>query len=88
MENTNIKIWKAISGEYVRYSKEKTQVEKRHADIRERLKKESDKLTYREYVNLGAEMRMLCRRIEDLSIQIDIWDKAREICLDIIAQED
>lgn len=48
-----------------------------------RLANEKDILTYSEYLRLKDEAECLRRKAENLQIEINIWDKAREICLNV-----
>lgn len=84
MQKYNIQIRRAISDAYVECSKEKQSLMKEYTDISKRLATEQDKISYKEYIKLKRDADFLQREIEDLSIRLDTWDKAREICLNII----
>lgn len=87
MKNTekyNTQVRQAISDAYVECSKEKQSLIKEYTDISKRLVTEQDKISYKEYIKLKRDADFLQREIEDLSIRLDTWDKAREICLDLI----
>lgn len=79
----NTKVRQAISDEYVRCSKEKSRVIKSIEQISFRLANEKDVLTYSEYLELKNETEYLQRRAGELQIEIDTWDKARELCLNV-----
>ena len=40
-------------------------------------------LTHKQYLKLSGDAEHLRRKIEDLGVELDTWDKAREICLNI-----
>lgn len=84
MEKYNTKVRQAISEKYVECSKSRGALMKELEDVSIRLTNETDKLTYKDYMELKDRGKHLQRKIEDLSIMIDTWDKAREICLDIV----
>lgn len=79
----NTKVRQAISDEYVKYSKKESEVIKNIEQIALRLANEKDILTYSEYLKLKNEAESLQRKAEKLQIEIDIWDKARELCLNV-----
>lgn len=79
----NTKVRQAISDEYVRCSKEKSKTMKNIEQISLRLVNERNILTYSEYLKLKDEAECLRRKAESLQIEVDTWDKAREICLDV-----
>ena len=41
------------------------------------------KVTHKQYLKLSGDAERLRRKIEDLGVELDTWDKAREICLNI-----
>lgn len=49
----------------------------------ERLKTEKDTLSYRQYKEMECETDDLKRKYENEKIRLDVWDQAREICLNI-----
>lgn len=83
IEKYNTRVRQAISDNYMEYAKTKAMVERERENIIERLRLESKTLPYRYYVDLQEKAERLAKEIEELKIQIDIWDKAREICLNI-----
>ena len=83
LERYNTRVRQAISDNYMEYSKTKVMVEKERETVIERLRLEAKTLPYRDYVSLQEKAERLAKEIEELNIQIDIWDKAREICLNI-----
>lgn len=83
IEKYNTRVRQAISDNYMEYSKTKAMAEKELENVNERLRLEAKTLSYRAYISLQKKSAMLANEIVKLSIQIDIWDKAREICLNI-----
>lgn len=85
----NKRVRQAISDKYVEYSKMYADTHKEFLKAESRLKGENakKKLSYDEYVDLGKYIFNLREEMKVLKIQIDIWDAAREICLDIIDEE-
>ena len=83
VEKYNTRVRQAISDNYMEYSKTKAMAEKERENVIERLRLETKTLPYRDYIALQEKADRLVKEIEELNIQIDIWDKAREICLNI-----
>ena len=83
----NTRVRQAISDNYVEYSKTKSMLVRERANVVERLKLEEKTLSYKDYISLQERADRLAKEIEELNIQIDIWDKAREICLNIADEE-
>ncbi len=85
MEKYNTRVRQAISERYVVATKEKCKLSKEYEDIFVRLQsgEEKDKLSYNKYIELEQKADELNRKISELKIEINIWDQAREICLNI-----
>ena len=83
MEKYNTRVRQAISDKYVEYSKTLSMLNKEISLISIRLNEEADTLSFKEYVGLENKRRTLLSQAEELRIQVDILDKAREICLEI-----
>lgn len=79
----NTKVRQAISDEYVRCSKEKAEAEKEFEKLAVQLANDDGILTHKQYLKLSGDAEYLRRKIEDLGVELDTWDKAREICLNI-----
>lgn len=79
----NTRVRQAISEEYVKCSKRKQELTNDVNIITVRLSNEADTLSYREYRRLETENERLLKMIETEKIKLDIWDMAREICLNI-----
>ena len=79
----NTRVRQAISEEYVRCSKRKQEYMVQHACVVARLASETDTLPYREYKRLEDEREFLVRMQQVEDIKLDVWDMAREICLNI-----
>lgn len=83
MEKYNTKVRQAISDEWVRCSKRKAEMEKKYEKIALQLANDNGILTHKQYLKLSGDAEYLRRKIEDLCVELDTWDKAREICLNI-----
>ena len=83
IEKYNTRVIQAISDNYMEYSKTKTMIEREREAVIERLRTEKRTLPYSDYASLQEKAERLAKKIEELNIQIDIWDKAREICLNM-----
>ena len=83
MEKYNTKVRQAISDEWVRCSKQKAEMEKEYEKIALQLANDNGILTHKQYLKLSGDAEHLRRKIEDLGVELDTWDKAREICLNI-----
>lgn len=71
-----------ISNKYVECSKARS--DKMHDRMIIKSLLDAKTLTYDKYVKLQEKIEQLGKEIEELSIQLDVWDKAREVCLNII----
>lgn len=83
MEKYHTRVRQAMSDEYVKCTKRKCQLSKEYEEIIERLKTEKDTLSYREYKELECKADDLKMQHETEKIRLDVWDMAREICLNI-----
>lgn len=81
----NTKVRQAMSDEYVRTSKEKTKLENELFTISQQLVDNEFKnnTSYKEYIELKHKAETIQTEIYRLGIEHEIWDKAREICMDI-----
>lgn len=81
----NERVRQAISDKYVECSKMYTDTHKKCSEVESRLKAENAKknLSYEEYVDLEKYLNNLKEEMKVLRIQIDIWDAAREVCLNV-----
>ena len=50
--------------------------------VEETLETGKDTLPYNTYLTMINDKDILYKKIHDLTVQIDTWDKAREICFD------
>jgi len=83
----NNKILDAIRKKY-RESCKKHSVALRTAEEQtRRMHEERDNLTYKEFTDLSFSTKELLSEVSRLSIEIMIWDQARDICLDILSEE-
>lgn len=83
MEKYNTRVREAMSEEYVKSSKKKAQLLRKCENVLEELATGKDKLSYNEYIVLKEQSEILQRQYEDEKIRLDIWDQAREICLNV-----
>lgn len=72
----------AIREQYVRTSEERMKLRLRLTKVEEALETGKDTLPYNTYLTMINDKDILYKKIYDLTVQIDTWDKAREICLD------
>lgn len=81
----NTKVRRAMSKELVKTSKLRAKVIKELEKTNNQLNDKNVKLTmpYSEYVQLKEKAKELQDRVYRLSIETELWDKAREICMDI-----
>lgn len=79
----NTRIRQAISDEYVKCSNERNQISKKCIEIEEKLQNGVNKLTYEQYVFLDKKLNDLQKEYSELTIKINVWEEAREICLNI-----
>lgn len=83
MKKYNTLVRQAISDKYVECSKTKSMVSKERQLIISRLELEKETLPYNEYIRLQKKAETMAKEIEELSIQLNVWDMAREICLNV-----
>jgi hypothetical protein len=79
----NTRVRQVISDKYVECSKTKSMVIKERQLIMSRLELEKGTLSYEEYIRLQKKTETMAKEIEELSIQLNVWDMAREICLNV-----
>lgn len=85
MEKYNTRVRQAISERYVEATKEKCRLSREYDKIFVKLRdgEVKNELTYNKYIELEQKAKELEKKISDLKVEINIWDQAREICLDI-----
>ena len=79
----NNMVRQAISDEFKRCSKDKHDGECRIFEITNKLLKKGHELSYTEAEMLIGELDWLERKVERLRIELDVWDRARELCLNM-----
>lgn len=79
----NTRVRQAISDELVKCSRRKQEYMMKHTCVVARLASEKDTLPYSEYKRLEDEREFLVKMQEVEEIKLDVWDMAREICLNI-----
>lgn len=77
----NTVVRKCISNEYIKCSAKKRDSEREYISLCQKMSNEKETLTYAEYISIKAKADFLFKSIEELAIELNIWDKAREICL-------
>lgn len=79
----NMRVRHAMSDNLVECRKMKYNFESRLMWIDKYLKEKFDTITHREYTSLYNEYKELEKKIERLKVVIDVWDQARELCMNI-----
>lgn len=81
----NQRVRQAISDKYVEYSKMYADTHQEMLEVEAELRAKNAKknLSYEQYVDLEKYLNNLKEEIKVLRIQIDIWDAAREVCLNV-----
>lgn len=72
----------AMSDKYVECTKKKCLLSKEIEIIRRSLENEKDILPYNRYVEFQNELKDLEQKYHDHRIILDMWDQAREICME------
>lgn len=72
----------AMSDKYVECKKRRNELYREGLIIYNRLEKEQDTLSYRQYMELKAELEQVRQLEHDEIVKRDIWDQAREICME------
>jgi hypothetical protein len=70
-------IRQAISDKYEEYSKTISMVMKERRLTISRLELEKETLPYNEYIRLQKKSETMAKEIEELSIQLNVWEMAR-----------
>ena len=75
----------AISDEYVRVAKEKRKLIDEMIEVEEKLNNPDTKMQmpYAKYVELEKKEKELEAAMNKLKIEREVWDQAREICMNI-----
>lgn len=77
------RVRQAISDELVKCDKRQQEYLVEHNVVLARLASEKDTLPYSEYVRLERKREYLSEMRQLEKIKYDVWDQAREICLNI-----
>lgn len=85
----NTKVRRAMSEEWVKTSKLRFEVGRELEKINSQLNDRDVKtyMSYSEYVKLEEKAKELQDRAYRLTIENEVWDKARDICMDIADEE-
>ena len=86
----NTRVRQAMSEQYVSVSKEKTKLENELYAISMQLADPNVKanISYLDYMNLKAKEERMQIKVARLKIEREIWDKARDICIEIADEEE
>lgn len=79
----NTRVRQAISEEFVKCSKRKQECLMNLSVVLRRLASEKDTLLYSEYMRLEKEKDCLMKELQAEEIRLEVWDMARELCLNI-----
>ena len=80
----NIRIREAISDKYVDCSKRKQDKQKELTEILWKLSENKKTISYQDYIDLQKYAAVLQTEVENLGVELNTWDKAREVCMDVI----
>jgi hypothetical protein len=83
MKKYNTLVRQAISDKYEECSKTMSMLIKERQLTISRLELEKETLPYNEYIRLQKKSETMAKEIEELSIQLNVWEMAREICLNV-----
>lgn len=83
LDKYNTTVRNAMSNEFVNCSSRINAVRKELVDKQTELSKGKNRLTYMQYTRLEEQINRLQKEYEHLEIERNIWDRAREICLEI-----
>lgn len=79
----NTRVRHAISNEYVECMKNMQNLERRLLWIQKHIEEEQDTITMKDYNHFKFEMDEIEKKVKVWKIAMDVWDQAREICLNI-----
>ena len=80
----NTTVRRAMSDKYVECVKQKNEAWRKVNELDSKLKsKEGMRLPYEEYVKLQKDLDYYERTHRRLKIEQDVWDQAREICMEL-----
>lgn len=78
----NTQVRQAMSDKYVECSKRRNAISKEILSIKQKLVQEMYTITHIEYTKLKSEIEKLNNEYTRLTVELKIWDQARELCLD------
>ena len=79
----NTKVRQAMSDSYVDCGKRRQKVRKELDEVKEKVGNGQETISYAEYNRLVAKAVELQREYDKLKIEREVWDMAREICMEI-----
>lgn len=80
----NIRIREAISDRYIECSKLRKQTFDKFIEVSRKLQEEKSTISYQDYTDLLKYADKLQYEVQNLTVELETWDKAREVCLDVI----
>lgn len=84
MNKYNTAVRRAMSDKYVDYVKQKNEAWRKINELDSKLNsKEGRKLPYEEYIKLQKDLYFYEQTHRRLKIEQNIWDQAREICMEL-----
>lgn len=85
----NTKVRQAMSDKYVKSSQKKKELEDEWCLISQKLSNNETRnaMKYNEYCEMKQKAETIQREINRLSIEREVWDMARELCMDIADEE-
>ena len=79
----NTRVRQAMSDAYVDCGKRRQKVRKELDEVKEKVGNGQETISYAEYNRLVAKAVELQREYDKLKIEREVWDMAREICMEI-----
>ena len=79
----NTRVRCAVSDKLIECHNMKRNFENRREWILQHIKETGNSITYREYTNLMSESCEIEKKLETLRVAINVWDQARDLCMDI-----
>lgn len=79
----NTQVRQAMSDAYVECAKNKRKITDEIMHIEQKLENEKNTITHVEYIELKHRIDYLNNILNNLDIEFNVWDEAREICLNI-----
>lgn len=78
----NTAVRRCVSDEYVRVSKELQSTKLKYSEVYEQLHDKS--ISHSDYLDKEKYLKILQNDIQRLEVELNTWDAAREICLNVV----